>query len=130
MIVWPGAKAFRILYDDLLCEIPLKVMKESEEKLTERPKLGCYIKGLFLEGARWDFENHELTESRPKELYTTVPVIWMKPTADRVKPESGIYDCPVYKTLTRAGMNLFFSSLNLQRVVKSLSNTSIAETLM
>ena len=71
--------------------------------MKQRPEEGCYIKGLFLEGARWDYESHELTESRPKELYTDVPVIWMKPTANRVKPHTGIYDSPVYKTLTRAG---------------------------
>ena len=78
-------------------------MKQSEDKLKDRPTQGCYIKGLFLEGARWDYEKHELTESRPKELYTDVPIIWMKPTANRVKPTDGIYDSPVYKTLTRAG---------------------------
>jgi hypothetical protein len=29
--------------------------------------------------------------------------IWLKPEQFRKKPETGIYDCPVYKTLTRAG---------------------------
>ena len=81
-------------------------MRQTEEQLDKRPNEGCYIKGLFLEGARWDFEEHELTESRPKELYTDVPVIWMKPTENRVKPQAGIYDSPVYKTLTRAGKQL------------------------
>ena len=48
-------------------------------------------------------DKHELAESRPKELYTDMPVIWLKPAANRNKPETGIYECPVYKTLTRAG---------------------------
>ena len=78
-------------------------MRKTEDQLKKRPVEGCYIRGLYLEGARWDYEKHEVTESRPKELYTDVPVIWMKPAADRVKPETGIYDSPVYKTLTRAG---------------------------
>ena len=56
-----------------------------------------------MEGARWSVDIHELSESRPKELYTDMPVIWLKPTANRAKPEEGIYECPVYKTLTRAG---------------------------
>lgn len=80
-----------------------EVMKKTEAELTSRPSDGCFIRGLFLEGARWDYDKHELTESRPKELYTDMPIIWLKPTANREKPSKGIYDCPVYKTLTRAG---------------------------
>ena len=32
-----------------------------------------------------------------------MPIIQLLPAADRVAPEEGIYFCPVYKTLTRAG---------------------------
>jgi dynein heavy chain len=81
----------------------LKVLKQSEAELKTRPKDGCYIRGLFIEGARWDSEKHVLAESRPKELFTDMPTIWLKPMANREKPETGIYICPVYKTLTRAG---------------------------
>eukprot|EP01135_Chromosphaera_perkinsii_P003004 Nk52_evm26s232 gene=Nk52_evmTU26s232 len=80
-----------------------KVLKNAEDELTSRPADGCYIQGLFAEGARWDSEAHVLTDSRPKELFTTMPIIWLVPVTDRVKPTTGIYDCPVYKTLTRAG---------------------------
>ena len=78
-------------------------MRESAEELTELPEDGCYINGLFLEGARWDAIHHQLAESRPKELYTDMPVIWLQPETNRKIPETGIYDCPCYKTLTRAG---------------------------
>ena len=80
-----------------------QVMKESASELQQRPDNGCYIRGLFLEGARWDMETFELSESRPKELYTNMPVMWLIPTANRKTPETGMYLCPVYKTLTRAG---------------------------
>ncbi|XP_066927305.1 dynein axonemal heavy chain 1-like isoform X2 [Clytia hemisphaerica] len=80
-----------------------EVMKEPAKKLTSRPTSGCYISGLYLEGARWGYSIHELAESKPKELYTEMPVIWLKPAQNRVKPNDGIYECPVYKTLTRAG---------------------------
>ena len=69
----------------------------------EAPVDGCYITGFFLEGARWDYERHELTESRPKELYTDFPLFWLEPTKDREDPTEGVYLCPAYKTLTRAG---------------------------
>jgi dynein heavy chain len=69
----------------------------------EAPTDGCYVTGFFLEGARWDYETHMLTESRPKELYTDFPLFWLEPAKDREDPKEGVYLCPAYKTLTRAG---------------------------
>uniref|UniRef100_A0A8D0HH24 Dynein heavy chain n=1 Tax=Sphenodon punctatus TaxID=8508 RepID=A0A8D0HH24_SPHPU len=80
-----------------------QVMKESVNELCERPSEGCYIHGLFVEGARWDPISFQLAESRPKELYTEMAVIWLVPVPNRKPPRSGIYLCPIYKTLTRAG---------------------------
>ncbi|NWQ64257.1 DYH1 protein, partial [Neopipo cinnamomea] len=80
-----------------------KVMKESVKELKRQPDMGCYIHGLFLEGARWDPAAGQLAESRPKELYTEMAVIWLLPVPNRKPPESGSYLCPIYKTLTRAG---------------------------
>jgi dynein heavy chain len=80
-----------------------KVMVQPEEKLISRPEAGCYINGLYVEGARWDPDGATLAESRPKELYTPMAVLWLLPEANRVKPTDGIYLCPCYKTLTRAG---------------------------
>ncbi|XP_031423008.1 dynein axonemal heavy chain 1 [Clupea harengus] len=80
-----------------------KVMKESPEELIARPETGCFIHGLFLEGARWDAQTGLIAESRPKELYTEMAVFWLVPVPNRKAPSSGIYICPIYKTLTRAG---------------------------
>ncbi len=71
--------------------------------ITEKPEDGCYIYGMFLEGARWDNKRHLLNQSRPKELYTDVPLIWLSPVADRETPEDGVYNCPIYKVVSRAG---------------------------
>ena len=68
------------------------------------PVDGCYIRGLSLEGARWDYTTHELAESRPKELYTDLPIMWLNPKQYRKPPKGGFYNCPVYKTLVRAGI--------------------------
>lgn len=73
------------------------------EELKKSPEDGCYIYGLYLEGATWDHDKMVLTDSRPKELYTEVPAFWLQPAPNRIAPTSGIYECPVYKTLTRAG---------------------------
>jgi dynein heavy chain len=79
-------------------------LKVDGSDVTERPKDGCYIWGLWLEGAGWCFETHALTDSEPRKLYTELPVMHLDPMADRPYTQSGIYRCPVYKTLLRAGM--------------------------
>ncbi|KAH0630033.1 hypothetical protein JD844_012597 [Phrynosoma platyrhinos] len=80
-----------------------KVMSKPVHELIQRPDEGCYIHGLFLEGARWDPLLYQLTESKPKELYTEMAVLWLVPMPNRRPPATGIYLCPIYKTLTRAG---------------------------
>ncbi|XP_077133083.1 dynein axonemal heavy chain 1 isoform X2 [Ranitomeya variabilis] len=80
-----------------------KVLGETVAGLRERPSEGCYIYGLYLEGAGWDKTTMQLAESRPKDLYTEMAVIWLLPVAERRPPVSGTYLCPIYKTLTRAG---------------------------
>lgn len=92
---------------------------ESVSEITEMPSIGCYIHGLFLEGARWDNKAGQLTESRPKELYTQMAVIRLIPKPNRKAPSSGIYVCPIYKTLTRAGQ--YIQSL---RVIDFIYNTT------
>lgn len=87
---------------DLLA-FDFKVIETRWEDVHSKPPDGCYIRGLYLEGARWDSSTKCLGESRPKELYTEMPIIWLLPKAGKKKPETGIYDCPVYKTLTRQG---------------------------
>jgi dynein heavy chain len=78
-------------------------MNEHEDQIKKEPEYGCYIRGLYIEGARWDSNKKKLGESKPKELYSDVPVIWLIPAVNRQQPNNGIYVCPVYKTLTRAG---------------------------
>uniref|UniRef100_H0V0D2 Dynein axonemal heavy chain 1 n=1 Tax=Cavia porcellus TaxID=10141 RepID=H0V0D2_CAVPO len=93
------ARKFIISID--IISFDFKVWSPSE--LKERPQVGCYIHGLFLEGARWDMEDFQLAESRPKELYTDMAVIWLMPVPHRKAQNQDTYLCPIYKTLTRAG---------------------------
>ena len=81
------------------------VLKKTPQELHGKPpEDGCYIHGLFLEGAAWDPEQHALVEARPKELYSVFPPIWLFPKVDRQLTTEGVYNCPVYKTLLRAGL--------------------------
>eukprot|EP01105_Mastigella_eilhardi_P018534 TRINITY_DN42_c0_g2_i2.p1 TRINITY_DN42_c0_g2~~TRINITY_DN42_c0_g2_i2.p1 ORF type:complete len:4316 (+),score=1161.39 TRINITY_DN42_c0_g2_i2:1869-12950(+) len=79
-----------------------EVLKETEDQIKSRPDDGCYIKGLFLEGARFNRETHVVDESLPKKLYDSLPIIWLRPITGK-EPRPGSYRCPVYKILTRAG---------------------------
>jgi len=58
---------------------------------------------LYLEGCKWDFSTHKLGESDPKKLFVDMPLLNLIPESERAKPETGIYDCPIYKVLSRTG---------------------------
>jgi len=77
---------------------------ETAEQLTSGPADGCFIDGLFLEGARWDKGVESLVEPKPKELFSPMCVIQLKPLQHREIPEEGIYRAPVYKVLNRTGV--------------------------
>lgn len=74
------------------------------EEMSKKPDDGAYIKGLFIEGARWDYERKCLGESMPKILFDSLPIILIKPgEQEKFKIES-TYSCPVYKTTARRGI--------------------------
>eukprot|EP00743_Colponemidia_sp_Colp-15_P007299 GILK01007882.1.p1 GENE.GILK01007882.1~~GILK01007882.1.p1 ORF type:complete len:1232 (+),score=259.13 GILK01007882.1:87-3698(+) len=79
------------------------VTNEEIAAMAGRPDDGCLIYGLYMEGARWDPRDRALADSKPKELYSEVPPIWLRPKANRKPPSAGVYFCPVYKVLSRAG---------------------------
>lgn len=44
---------------------------------------GCFISGLYLEGADWDMENGCLVKSKPKVLVVPLPILKVIPTESR-----------------------------------------------
>jgi len=71
--------------------------------VADKPEDGVLTYGMYLEGARWNKTIHMIDDSKPKQLYVEVPLIWFVPKRNREKPSSGVYECPVYKVLSRTG---------------------------
>lgn len=74
-------------------------------ELTKPPQEGVYIYGIFMEGCRWASEQHQLADSRPKELFTDLPCMWFLPIKNR-EPDLSNYRCPCYKVVSRKGVLL------------------------
>jgi dynein heavy chain, axonemal len=86
-----------VSFNFLLLETP-------SHAITAKPEDGVFIRGLFLEGARWDHTEKTVAASLPKQLYTELPVMHLDPQKDRPDPVRDIYRCPVYKILSRRGV--------------------------
>ena len=85
------------------------------------PEMGCYLRGIFIEGASWDDLKGHLVESKPKEIHVSMPIIHFVPqlqvaeindqsfdTSNSVSQTSAnqplrYYNCPTYKTGERYG---------------------------
>jgi len=80
------------------------VMDLPWEDYMKKPEDGAYIRGLFIEGARWDPTMKSINDSIPKQLFSAMPVIHLSPVKDRTLPKTGIYQMPVYKILSRRGV--------------------------
>lgn len=65
------------------------------------PREGAYVHGLFMEGARWDSQTGCIVESRLKDLFPVMPVIFIKAITQDKQDLRNMYECPVYKTRIR-----------------------------
>ena len=79
-------------------------MNRPVESFAKRPADGCYVRGMFLEGARIDEDAGLMADSIPKVLFTNVPVIHLNPVQFRKPTVQHVYMCPVYKILCRWGV--------------------------
>ncbi|KAL7754340.1 hypothetical protein RI367_000321 [Sorochytrium milnesiophthora] len=79
-----------------------------QDDSTEAPIDGVYLRGFFLEGARWDRRAGVLADCIPKQLFDAMPIVHVLPCApdspalaDRARMT--LYEAPVYKTSARRG---------------------------
>lgn len=78
-----------------------------------RPPSGCYVSGLFLEGAAWDGKNHCLMKQPPKQLVQPLPILRITPIESHKLKLQGTFRTPVYVTSARRnamGVGLVFEA--------------------
>lgn len=93
--------------------IATEITKKTVEEIDSAAKDGSYVFGFILEGARWDYQIGQLDESRPKEMFFVMPVIYCKalPMQKEGKEDKSIYQCPCYKTEDRGNTHVFTAQL-------------------
>jgi dynein heavy chain len=84
--------------------LSVKVEVKAETEFSEPPEDGVYVRGLYLEGARYDRVTGMLAEQLPKQLTDTMPILRVYPAQeDASGGDKMIYKCPVYRTSARRG---------------------------
>jgi len=81
----------------LTCEVTKKQAGEVQQNMRE----GAYTHGLFMEGARWDIHTGSIAESVLKDLYPSMPVMYIKAVTQDKQEVRNLYECPIYKTRQR-----------------------------
>ncbi|KAK4884537.1 hypothetical protein RN001_000808 [Aquatica leii] len=77
------------------------VTKKQRDDFTTGPREGANVHGLYMEGARWDTNTGSIADSKLKDLFPIIPVIYIKAITQDKQDLRGMYDCPVYKTRMR-----------------------------
>jgi len=79
------------------------VLPQPENEIMNPPKEGTYMRGMFLEGAGWSYDNMCLEDPEPMKLVVPMPVIHFKPAERGKRQPKGVYQCPLYLYPVRTG---------------------------
>eukprot|EP00656_Telonema_subtile_P050554 TRINITY_DN6578_c0_g1_i2.p1 TRINITY_DN6578_c0_g1~~TRINITY_DN6578_c0_g1_i2.p1 ORF type:complete len:183 (-),score=20.04 TRINITY_DN6578_c0_g1_i2:144-692(-) len=75
---------------------------DDPSSIGEKISSGVCCHGFFLEGAAW--KEGQLRESSPGTLHVPLPPLHFEPALVTEPEAPGMYECPLYKTSTRAGI--------------------------
>jgi len=93
-----------------------EVTKRLDPKMVDSlAREGAYVTGMYLEGARWDANANCLEDSRPKEMFTRLPVINCKAGIQQEKEDKNVYMCPTYCVPTRRPHFVFVAQLRTRQ---------------
>lgn len=74
-----------------------------DEENATAPDEGVHVKGMFMEGFKWEASARTIAESDAKVLFSDCPMIWFKPCLRVDKVTEGVYEAPLYRTMERKG---------------------------
>jgi len=87
------------------------VSRKTVDQIDSRARDGAYVSGLYLEGARWNWNAGVIEECLPREMSCPMPVIACRAVLAEKMEKGGIYRCPVYKTQRRGPTYIFTASV-------------------
>ena len=61
------------------------------------------MNGMYVEGARWDYDPFQLEDPQSKVLYSEAPMLLVEPVEITKKRSFPHYECPLYRTTERKG---------------------------
>lgn len=85
--------------------------KMDPEEIDASARDGAYINGLEMQGARWDVQGGFVDRSKPKEMFSVMPVINVRAVLIDKVEKNNIYMCPTYKTTMRGPTYIFSAQL-------------------
>merc|ERR1719181_261050 len=91
-----------------------EVTKRDVKQIDSAAKEGAYVTGMYLEGARWDVNSGTLEDSKPKEMFTRMPVINCK-AGQPEREDKNVYICPTYCVPTRRPHFVFAAQLRTKQ---------------
>ena len=88
-----------------------EVLKQESDDVRRAPDEGVYLRGLSLEGCRWDKAGARLAESEAKVLFSPLPVLHVTGALAGAKAADAPYGykCPCYKSPRRTDLNFIFA---------------------
>jgi dynein heavy chain len=85
----------------------------SPDEVDAKPLDGCYVEGIYLEGAAWDLEKSVLKPQDPKNLVVDLPILQVIPIEANKLKLNNTFRTPVYVTQSRRnamGVGLVFEA--------------------
>jgi len=91
------------------------VTKREAKSIDTMAREGAYVTGMFLEGARWDVNSNCLDDSKPKEMFSKMPIVNCRAGMVNDRAEKNIYICPTYCVPTRRPYFVFSAQLRTKQ---------------
>merc|ERR1712099_64529 len=92
-----------------------EVTRRDARQVDTAAREGAFVTGMYLEGARWDINANSLEDSKPKEMFTRMPVITCKAGLQLDREDKNIYICPTYCVPTRCPYFVFAAQLKTKQ---------------